>query len=305
LRTIVTRPEGVTERRPGLYFVQWLSCDSIEVPATNRSGWARMLRRVIQESGFVVGRTDKAGVGDSEGECAGLDYDTELAHHRAAFNAFKQSPFVDSSRLVVFGGSMGANMAPLVAMNQQVAGVLTWGGGARTWFERQLAFSRHAMELSGEDPGRLSARMRDHSRFYAEFLLRGRTPAQIRAETPAIGAAWSTIVGASGDLLYGRPAAFHQQAQLQDWTAAWAAIEAPVLSLYGEYDWFEDAGAVETILRVVNSRAPNRASMRIIPRMDHHFVQFPSAEVAFSGKGGTINEEPAVSEMLAWLKRLP
>jgi hypothetical protein len=32
--------------------------------------------------------------------------------------------------------------------------------------------------------------------------------------------------------------AFHQQAQRQNWQAAWARVEAPVLAMYGEYDWF-------------------------------------------------------------------
>ena len=32
LRTIVTRPAGTRQRLPGVLFVQWLSCDSIELP---------------------------------------------------------------------------------------------------------------------------------------------------------------------------------------------------------------------------------------------------------------------------------
>jgi hypothetical protein len=60
-------------------------------------------------------------------------------------------------------------MAPLVARGENVAGVLTWGGGAKTWFERQLAFSRHAMELSGDRPNQISARMRRHALYYAEY----------------------------------------------------------------------------------------------------------------------------------------
>jgi hypothetical protein len=36
---------------------------------------------------------------------------------------------------------------------------------------------------------------------------------------------------------------FHQQAQKQDWAAAWGRVNAPVLVLYGEYDWYEDAAA--------------------------------------------------------------
>jgi dienelactone hydrolase len=305
LRTIVTRPAGARGRLPGVLVVQWLSCDSVALPDEGGDGWNHMMRRLVRESGFVVWRTDKAGVGDSEGDCSTLDYETELSHHRQALAAFERSPHVDPARIIVFGASMGANMAPLVARGRPVAGVMTWGGGARTWFERQLGFSRHAMELAGKDMGRIGARMTQHARFYTEYLLKGRSPAEIRAADPELGAVWSDIVGTSaGGLHYGRPPAFHQQAQRQDWAAAWQAVSAPVLVLYGEYDWFESVDAARTVVRIVNAGGRNRATLEVIPRMDHHFSRFASLEAAFRGEGGVVNAAPAVEPMLAWLRRL-
>ena len=304
LRTILTRPEGASGRLPAILFVQWLSCDTIELPESNRSGWARMMRAIAQRPGMVLWRTEKAGVGDSEGDCARLDYDTELAHHREALQALQSSPYVDPRRIVVFGASMGANMAPLVARGNDVAGVMVWGGGAHTWFERQLGFSRRAMELAGSDLGRVSERMRAHSRFYARYLLDGRAPAQIRAEDAALGAVWNDIVGTEGDLQYGRPPAFHQQAQRQDWTAAWAAVRAPVLVLYGEHDRFEDVEAARTAVRVVNGSGAERARLVVVPHMDHHFTLYATPQDAFREKGGTVDERPAVEPMLAWLREL-
>ncbi|HJU43988.1 MAG TPA: alpha/beta hydrolase [Vicinamibacterales bacterium] len=303
LRTIVTRPQGSTQRLPGVLFIQWLSCSTVELPEKSNDGWSRMLRRLIQESGFVVWRTEKAGVGDSEGDCAALDYDTELSHHRQALDAFRQSSLVDPTRIVVFGASMGANMAPLVASGQPLAGVVTWGGGAKTWFERQLGFSRRAMELSGDKPEQISGRMTRHARFYAEYLLNGRLPSQISKEDASLGDVWRDIPGVDGGLHYGRPPLFHQQAQRQDWTAAWATITAPVLVLYGEHDWFEDVSAAQTILRAINRESAERV-LKVIPRMDHHFAEYPSPEAAFREQGGTVNEEPVIREILMWLRRL-
>ena len=67
LRTIVTRPAGVQGRLPAVLYVQWLSCDSIEIKPDAADGWTTMLRRLITESGVLWQRVDKSGVGDSQG----------------------------------------------------------------------------------------------------------------------------------------------------------------------------------------------------------------------------------------------
>lgn len=303
LRTILTRPSDATGRLPAILFVQWLSCDSIELPASQTSGWSRMQRRLAQESGWIVQRTDKAGVGDSEGgPCAALDYETELAHHRESLAALRRSEHVDPQRIVVFGASMGANMAPLVAAGQDVAGIMTWGGGAKTWFERTLGFERRAKELSGLAAAETDAYIKSLTRFLVGYLMDGRTPDAVAGGRPALDGTWERIVGTGDGTQYGRPLAFHQQAQAQNWPAAWAEIEVPVLVLYGEYDWFEDAAAHQLVADIVNRRHRGHARFVTIPQTDHHFVRYETQQAAFDAEGGRIDPDPAVDEMLRWLR---
>ena len=74
LRTYMTRPAGARGRLPAILFVQWLSCDTIELPEKAEDGWSRMLKRTLRESGCVVMRTEKRGVGDSKGgPCSQLE----------------------------------------------------------------------------------------------------------------------------------------------------------------------------------------------------------------------------------------
>src|SRR5688572_32246276 len=221
LRTILTRPAGTGGRLPAILFVQWLSCDSIELPAKQQDGWSRMLRRVAQESGYAMMRTEKAGVGDSEGDCASLDYATELAGHRAALAALRRSPDVDPERIVIFGASMGGNYAPLVAAGVPVAGVMIWGGGAKTWFERMMGFERRAKELSGVPAAELDAHMHRLARFFVAYLLDGEDPAAIAREQPALAGTWEKIVGTDPGSHYGRPPAFHRQAAARGCAVAW------------------------------------------------------------------------------------
>jgi pimeloyl-ACP methyl ester carboxylesterase len=305
LRTIVTRPHGDSGRLPAVLYVQWLSCDSIELPPDARDGWSSMLRGLITRSGVLWQRTDKTGVGDSTGPaCAALDYETELAHHRAAFRQLLSRPDVDPRRVVVFGASMGSNMAPLIAAGQEVAGVVVWGGGATTWYERMLRFERNALELGDTDPGALRDEISARARFLTRYLLEGQSPADIRRTDPELGGVWSRLVGTSGDTHYGRPVTFHQQAQRQNWAGAWARVQAPVLVLYGEYDWFESRDAAALIAEVVNRRRPGTATLRVIPGLDHHFMRYPDARAAYREDAGVVAADPVIEAILAWLGQL-
>jgi dienelactone hydrolase len=305
LRTILTRPEGVG-RPPVILFVQWLSCDTVEIRADRDNGWLQMMRGMVHDSGWAVMRTEKRGVGDSEGEpCSALDYDTELADHRAALAALAERTDIDTQRIVVFGASMGSRMAAQVAAGAPgIVGVLSWGGGSKTWFERMQAFDRNAMEVGGTDPGEIATRMRQHQAFYSRYLLEGMDPPDIIEADPAMASVWTGIIGTSADAHYGRAFAFHQQAQLADWTAAWGRIDVPVLIVMGSYDWFENRAGHETVARIVNRQRPGLARFEVIPQMDHHFTVFPDAGAAFRDEGGRGDANPFLKLALGWLKEL-
>lgn len=304
LQTIVTKPSTASGRMPTILFVQWLSCDTIAISDNPRDGWSAMLMEIVRRSNALVWRTEKRGVGESEGNCATLDYDTELADHRQALAQLRARDDVDPDRIVIFGGSIGGTYAPLLAADERVAGVMIWGAGATTWAERMMKFERNALELGGAPPAELAQEMTLRLQFLERYLVRGQTPSQIMKDDPMIGAVWSRIVGTSDDGHYGRPFAFHQQAQKADWAAAWSKVNAPVLALYGEYDWFESRDATTLITRIVNSKSPGHGTFAEIPRMNHHFAQFPDATAAFAEKEGQVNPEPAVSVMLAWLQKI-
>lgn len=304
LQTIVTKPATASGRLPAILFVQWLSCDTVAISDHPRDGWSAMLKQIVRRSNALVWRTEKRGVGASEGNCATMDYDTELADHRRALEQLKRREDVDPNRIVIFGGSIGGTYAPLIAAEQPVAGVMIWGAGATTWAERTLKFERNALELRGAPPEQLAREMTLRLQFINRYLIGNQTPSQIAAADPAVGAVWSRIVGTATDGQYGRPFAFHQQAQRADWAAAWSKVNSPVLAMYGEYDWFESRDATSLIARIANAKSPGRGTFTEVPRMNHHFAEFSSPEAAFAAKDGRVNPEPAVSVMLAWLEKL-
>ncbi|HEX8233336.1 MAG TPA: alpha/beta fold hydrolase [Caulobacteraceae bacterium] len=303
LRAVVTKPEAARGRVPAILYVQWLSCDSIAIPPQPKDGWELMLQRLVRDSGALVWRTEKRGVGGSDGRCEALDYETELADHRAALDALRRRADVDPERIVIFGASMGATMAPLLAQgDERLAGVVVWGGGARTWAERTLAFERNRLEFGDTPAERRAGEITARFRLIEDFLVEGRSPAELSARDPDLARAWSSMAGTDATTMYGRPFAYHHQAQRRDWAAAWAAVRAPVLVLLGENDWFEDAGSAALIGEIVNRTGAKGATVAIVPGLDHHFIRYPDRRAAFRGRGGKADPGPATDRLFAWLR---
>jgi len=301
LRSVVTRPVGVTGPLPAIFFTQWVSCDGIE--PLGGGAWNDVLRAVITRSGAIVLRVDRSSGGDSEGPgCDALDYDTEVAHYRHAFERLTRDQGIDPTRIVVFGMSLGSTTAPLVAQGHRVAGVIASGGGGLTYFERMLAFDRLGFERGGTPPSQIDARVRESAAFHAEYLLRGRRPEAIAAERPELAGVWRRIRGTGDGTHYGRPYAWHQQAARRDFAAAWAAIDAPVLVVYGAWDQFEPPHAHHAIADAVDRARPGGARAVEVPRMNHFYRVFATAADAFADERGEDAPELATGPILEWLR---
>ena len=304
LRTVLTRPAPLRARRlPAVLFVQWLSCDPITLPPTGGDGWTQMLRGLVQRSGVVVARTEKAGLGESGGpKCGELGYDEELAGHRAGLTALRRSEHVHPESIFVVGASMGGTMAPLLAQGGGVRGVVVSGTTAKTWVEHMLALDRRVLELRGVTPDSVHALLNGHALFHALYLAEQRAPADIVAERPSLAAVWAQMLGTDSTYRhqYGRPIRFHHEAQRTNWEGAWAAVDAPVLVARGEYDWIMADDEHRRIVDIVNARRGGRARFVTLPRTDHGFLDYGSPHDAFRGQGGTF-DPGALRVLLDWL----
>jgi pimeloyl-ACP methyl ester carboxylesterase len=287
LQTIVTRPREVAGRLPAILFVAWLSCDSVELQAGAEDGWSRFQRALVSDTGAVVMRVNKAGVGESDGVCAQTDFDTEVAGYRAAFDALKRMDGVDSGALAIVGASMGGAIAPLVAQGESLKAVAVWGTFAGTWLEHMLEHERRRLALAGAPPAVVNEKMRGLSELHARILFDRLLPRDVPESRPELRPLWY----GEPEGLYGRPASFHQQVQAANLVAAWEKVQAPVLAVHGEFDWIMSRADHERIAEVVNRVRPGSARFVSIPRTNHHFWFFDSPETAFRQEGGRYSVE--------------
>jgi pimeloyl-ACP methyl ester carboxylesterase len=160
-----------------------------------------------------------------------------------------------------------------------------------------LEHERKRLELSGKSPAEIDESMRAFIDFYSLYLNQGMAPAEAIRSKPALARFWYDEPGGQ----YGRSAVYYQQVQKLNVGAAWARISAPVLILYGEYDWIMSRGDQELIVDIVNSRHPGNARLTVYPKMDHNLDTYESLDKAFKGEGRTFDAR-VVDVIIDWLK---
>jgi len=266
LRTFLTRPKASSGKVPVLFFVGWLSCDSVEYPQGETDGFGAIFWRLIESSGFATLRMDKPGVGESTGVCEKTDYLTELDGYRAAFSSLAKYPFVDSGRVFVVGLSNGGGTSPLIAQGRPVRGYVVVSSWGRTWYEHMLENVR--VELTGRaamDAGKINQAVKGLGEFYSLYLVQKMTPGEILKQHPE----WKGLWHDEPDGQYGRPAAFYQQLEDLNLGETWAAVDVPVLVLRGTADTIMSRSDSAAVAETVNRTHPGRAEYVEIPDGDH------------------------------------
>ncbi len=301
VQTIVTKPQNSNQKMPGIFLVRWLSCSPVEEPVGRKGGTEYFLQQLIENSGALVMRVEKPGLGDSEGPpCRDVDFLEELAAHKAAFQAFTQLEEVDPDNIIILGLSNGGGYAPLVAGDFKPAGFAIMGGWMKTWYEHMLEIERRRFKLQGESPAEVSQRMKSVEEFYVEYLIRKKLPKDILTEKPHLQDAWEFDPAHQ----YGIPAAYFQQLQDLNLSDAWSKVEVPTLVMYGEYDWIMSRQDHEMIRDIVNHNSSGLAQFELLPGTDHSFHVFENPQQAFDDYWSGKYDSAIGEKFLNWFKNI-
>lgn len=273
LRTIVTRPHA-RGRHPAVLFVQGLSCATIDFASAPHAPTCQLIHGWAAH-GLLSMRVEKRGVGDSEGaEAEQVDFDTEVAGVRAALRALAARDDVDPDCIFVFGHSVGGRIAPLLASEVKLRGLLTYGAPVTTrWIDVLATTTREQLALRGVDVLDIERRVTRERR-----ILRARN-----------GRA----------LLDGRTVAYHLQHDAHDIAAAWRAVRAPVLTIIGELDWVVNEAEQRAIAALVDG-----AEVLALDGLDHAFTTHPDLAHSLDALGSGTFDGRLVSVTSAWVRRV-
>jgi len=268
LRTFVTRPKHTAGKVPLIFFVGWLSCDSMEYPnGAGNDGFGALMLALIEESGYATQRMDKPGVGESEGDCSKADFKSEIEGWEASFDSIARYDFIDADRVFVFGLSNGGGFSPLVARKQRVRGYISASSWGRTWYEHMLEVERVRLTGLHKTPSEVNSSMKAFADFYNFYLMKGMTPGQVLVQHPE----WRELWYDSPDGQYGRPAAFYQQLQALNLGERWQGVNAPALVIRGTADTIMSHADSEAIAEIVNQVHPGHARYLEVKGMTHGF----------------------------------
>jgi len=297
LRGFITKPKGAKGKLPAILFVSWLSCSSVETPDRDDS-WTKMLRAVAEKSGFLMMRVEKPGVGDSNGPaCTECDLLTELDSYRAAWRHLKQRPDVDTTKIIVFGASLGGTLASIVGRNEPVKAYVSAVSVYKTWLEHMIELERRRLHFSGKTQAEINGMMPGYIEFHTDYLIYKKTPQQVALEKPHLTSLWYDDPAHQ----YGRPAKFYMQIQDFNFMKTWSETKAPVLIVAGEYDWIMSLDDSQLLLDMINTKTPGRATLHIARGMDHHWSVYASPQEAFDEVNGGYAQN-TVDEMIQWMK---
>ncbi|MBC5774923.1 PDZ domain-containing protein [Pontibacter sp. KCTC 32443] len=272
-RAIMKKPKG-KGRFPAVFFIQGFSCYSLDnMPEHDTQ---RRLIDGLVAKGYAVFRMEKPGMGDAKGTkpCAEIGYNEELAAFAAGLKKLKTYDFVDKDNVFLFGHSLGATTAPLIAMENKVKGIITYGSTGKPWLEYMIELGREQRPIAGIDYVQVDEDMKTSLPMLYELMVLKKTPQQL-AENPKYKAYLEQNYEYDGKgHLFGRHYTYLQELHDVPVNRAWKEANAYTLSLFGEADVQAiDEDGAKIIADVVNSYYPGKAEYKLVPRTDHTFAE--------------------------------
>jgi pimeloyl-ACP methyl ester carboxylesterase len=290
VRTIYKAPNNKTPLGT-IYFLQGLPCYSMDnfTPLDK----TKQAIDAMVENGFAVYRIEKADMGDNINmpPCETMGFNEELKMYIAGYQHLLTLPGVDTSKLILFGHSMGGVTAPLIAEKFNPKAVVVYGTVFKPWMQYLMDACLLQPQLYGEDSLLLQQQLDAAKPYIYEYFNTAKTVEEIcqtKAGREAMQLIMSynpqTKLGASG-----RAALVHKELNQHNLTDAWARTNAHVLAIYGECDIAAiNPTDTKALIAHVNNIHPGKGYFWLAPRTTHTFEEI-----------GTM------PEFIEWQKDLP
>ncbi|MEL6916903.1 MAG: PDZ domain-containing protein [Bacteroidota bacterium] len=298
-RTIVTKPRK-KGKQPAIILIGGLSCSSVETYPGRGGNWVKVIRDLVEQSDMVVMRIEKPGVGDSDGNCAESDFLTDMAGFMAAVKSLKSKSYVDPDKIIVYGSSMGSAIAPILANQFNLAGIISDGVFFKTWFEHMLEIERRILRFKGNSEAEIVEKMNlYYIPLYYGMHIQKKTYEQIVNEYPAL----AEFNYHAPRHMYGRPVEYYQQLQDYNLAGAWEKIKVPVRIMRGTNDWIMSSSDNQMIIDVLERNGHQDHLLYEYPGLDHWNTIHKTPKDSYEGKEG-VWEDNISMQIINWAREM-
>jgi len=269
-RVIFTRPRQAG-KLPLIFFLGGIGCYSLDFMAGQDHPYKTLLDELTR-AGFATLRVEKTGMGDSEGPpCAAQNFHDEVRGYAAAFRELPRFEFVDTSRVILLGHSMGGVVAPVLAGQVSVRGIVAIATSGIWWVEYELINQRRQLALAGMSPDSIEIAVREKELALHLLLIEKKTPDDIVNDHPEL----------ADEMDYPAHYTFIQNLADLNLAREWMNVTCPTLFVYGGADFVTDRREHLYAVNLINERRPGLARYEEVPNMDHFFTRVESQRASF------------------------
>ncbi|WP_185964434.1 PDZ domain-containing protein [Aliikangiella marina] len=321
LRSILHLPKqsihSTQDGVPAIYFIQGYTCDSIDYGLIPNVTTRQMIDQFVI-AGYAVFRVEKLGVGDSRSSqhCRDVDFNTELTGFVAGLDALKSHHAIDPAKVYLWGHSLGVLYAPAMASQQNVAGIIGYGGVAKPWYDYMVdLFAKQSTKFWGLSQEQAERNTQMIKPMLADWLKSNKDWHTITQSKSFKESTRAELLAVNGDYVLTRHYEFFRSINQQDFQSMWLNIKVPTLMMHGSLDIqaISEDWAFQ-IARWVNQNSEQKiAKAIVIDGAEHGFMRYKNREALMQasreGRPSAVNPgkhfDKRIGELtINWLKEV-